>query len=280
MDLTPEQIKSIIESLLFVSGDPLTLKQIKDIIGSELEDKTLRQMMHEIQEDFGNSLRGIQLIEIAHGYRLTTKPENADWVQKLVIMKQKLKLTKASIETLSVIAYRQPLVRAEIESIRGVDCGGVLQTLMERKLIKAVGRKEVIGRPLMYGTTTEFLDQFGLKNLNDLPTLDELSDDFAPDTQDEFPINSLNASEADPQAPVEIDMDSSSTAFEIVDAQNSVGEDPPVQTDERDDLSPEDDSQEVPDEDDVQEMDEFETVTSETADHTNATEAEDPVEDK
>ena len=171
---TPEEAKSIIESLLFVSSEPLTLKQIRDVLHGT-EEKTVKQWLKELEEEFTNSNRGIQLIEIAHGYRLTTKPQSADWVQKLVIAKQNLKLTKAGIETLAVIAYRQPLVRAEIEAIRGVDCGGVLQTLMERKLIKVIGRKEVVGRPLLYGTTPEFLDQFGLKNLNDLPTLDELT---------------------------------------------------------------------------------------------------------
>lgn len=177
MELTSEQVKPIIESLLFISGDPLTLKQIKDIIDSNLEDKVLKQWLRELQDDLDNSGRGIQLIEIAHGYRLTSKPQFAPYIQKLVIAKQNLKLTKAAIETLAVIAYKQPLLRAEIEAIRGVDSGAVLQTLMERRLIKVVGRKEVLGRPLLYGTTTEFLDQFGLKNLNDLPTIDELMDD-------------------------------------------------------------------------------------------------------
>ena len=176
MELTTEQTKSIIESLLFVSNEPLTLKQIRDNLGG-VEEKQVRTWIQEMQDDYANSTRGIQLVEIAHGYRLTTKPEFCDHIQKLVIVKQNLKLTKAAIETLAVIAYKQPLVRAEIESIRGVDCGGVIQTLLERKLIKIVGRKEVVGRPMMYGTTTEFLDQFGLKNLNDLPTLDEISED-------------------------------------------------------------------------------------------------------
>jgi segregation and condensation protein B len=174
MDYSPEQAKTIIESLLFVSNEPLTLKQIRDVLDGA-EEKSVKQWLKELQEEFENSPRAVQLTEIAHGYRLMTKPQFAEWIQKLVVTKQNLKLTKAGIETLAVIAYRQPLVRAEIEVIRGVDCGGVIQTLMERKLIKVVGRKEVVGRPLLYGTTPEFLDQFGLKNLNDLPTLDELT---------------------------------------------------------------------------------------------------------
>ena len=174
MSLEHEKAKAIIESLLLVSSEPLTLKQIRDVVGEE-DEKAVKQWLKEMQEEYNQSNRGIQLIEIAHGYRLSTKPEFAEYVQKLIITKQNLKLTKAGLETLAVIAYRQPLVRAEIEAIRGVDCGGVLQTLMERKLIKVVGRKEVVGRPLLYGTTPEFLDQFGLKNLSDLPTLDELT---------------------------------------------------------------------------------------------------------
>ena len=174
MNISPVEAKSIIESLLFVSSDPLTLKQIRDVFDG-VEEKDVRQWIKELQNELENSQRGIQLIEIAHGYRLMTKPHNAQWIQKLMVAKQNLRLTKAGLETLAVIAYRQPLVRAEIETIRGVDCGGVLQTLLERKLIKVIGRKEVVGRPLLYGTTPEFLDQFGLKNLNDLPTLDELT---------------------------------------------------------------------------------------------------------
>lgn len=174
MEYSPEQAKTIIESLLFVSSEPLTLKQIRDVL-NDAEEKSVKQWIKELQEEFENSPRAVQLVEISHGYRLMTKPQFAEWIQKLVVAKQNLKLTKAGIETLAVIAYRQPLVRAEIEVIRGVDCGGVIQTLMERKLIKVVGRKEVVGRPLLYGTTPEFLDQFGLKNLNDLPTLDELT---------------------------------------------------------------------------------------------------------
>jgi len=287
MDLTPEQIKSIIESLLFVSGDPLTLKQIKDIIGGELDDKVLRQIMAEIQEEFNNPSRGIQLIEIAHGYRLTTKAENAEWVQKLVIMKQKLKLTKAAIETLSVIAYRQPIVRAEIEAIRGVDCGGVLQTLMERKLIKSVGHKEVIGRPLMYGTTTEFLDQFGLKNLNDLPTLDELSDDAAPDDQDEFPITQMSASALSVTPADEGDNETSATPFEIVDAQEAGEENSPTEETESEDNAVNEAEVEVTEEAPVEEKAaedteaiEEESATDNATDEEEIIEDETPVEDK
>jgi segregation and condensation protein B len=287
MDLTPEQIKSIIESLLFVSGDPLTLKQIKDIISTELDDKVLRQIMAELQEEMNNPSRGIQLIEIAHGYRLTTKAENTAWVQKLVIMKQKLKLTKAAIETLAVIAYRQPIVRAEIEAIRGVDCGGVLQTLMERKLIKSVGHKEVIGRPLMYGTTTEFLDQFGLKNLNDLPTLDELSDDAATDDQDEFLITQMSAS-ASPDTPAaEGDAASSAPPFEIVHTQEAGEETSPAEpiepeknaVNQAEDANPEEApiEEEAPEETEIIEE---ASATDKTMAEKERSEAEAPLEDK
>ena len=203
MSLTPEEGKAIIESLLFVSNEPLTLTQIRDVLG-DVDEKSIRRWLTEIQEDLSGTSRGIQLIEIAHGYRLVTKPQYAEWVQKLIVTKQNLKLTKAGLETLAVIAYRQPLVRVEIEAIRGVDCGGVIQTLLERKLIKVVGRKEVVGRPLLYGTTPEFLDQFGLKNLSDLPTLDELTiSAVTPIQQTESAESDLSVPKStDPENPV------------------------------------------------------------------------------
>lgn len=171
--MTSEEGKAILESLLFVSNEPLTIKQFCSVL-SDTDEKQIRIWLKELANDLNSIYRGIQLVEISHGYRLTSKPQFADYIQKLAIQRQNLKLTRASLETLAVIAYKQPIVRAEIEDIRGVDSGGVLQTLLERKLIKVVGRKEVVGRPLLYGSTSEFLDQFGLKNLNDLPTLDEL----------------------------------------------------------------------------------------------------------
>jgi segregation and condensation protein B len=167
------ELKPIIESLLFVADEPLTIRKIKQVV-EEAEESTIRQILAELKEDYTQSNRAIQIVEIANGYQFATRPAYADWVNKLIQSNTKFRLTKPALETLTIIAYRQPVMRAEIESIRGVDSGGVIQTLLEKKLIRITGRKEVVGRPLLYGTTPEFLDHFGLRNLSDLPTIEEV----------------------------------------------------------------------------------------------------------
>jgi segregation and condensation protein B len=168
------EAKLVIESLLFVGDEPLSIRKIKQVV-EELDESTIRQILAELRQEYDLSGRAMQLIEIANGYQLTTRPKYASWVTKLVQSAVKFRLTKAALETLTIIAYRQPVLRAEIEQIRGVDSGGVIQTLLEKKLIRVTGRKEVVGRPLLYGTTQEFLDQFGLKNLGDLPMIEEVT---------------------------------------------------------------------------------------------------------
>ena len=167
------EAKPIIESLLFVADEPLSLRKIKQVV-EELDESSIRQILAELKEEYTQSNRAIQLIEIANGFQFATRPSYADWVNKLVQSTTKFRLTKPALETLTIVAYRQPVMRAEIESIRGVDSGGVIQTLLEKKLIRVTGRKEVVGRPLLYGTTQEFLDHFGLRNLSDLPTIEEV----------------------------------------------------------------------------------------------------------
>jgi segregation and condensation protein B len=167
------ELKPIIESLLFVADEPLSVRKIKQII-EDSEESSIRQILAELKEEYTQSNRAIQIVEIANGYQFATRPAYADWVNKLIQSNTKFRLTKPALETLTIVAYRQPVMRAEIESIRGVDSGGVVQTLLEKKLIRVTGRKEVVGRPLLYGTTPEFLDHFGLRNLSDLPTIEEV----------------------------------------------------------------------------------------------------------
>lgn len=169
------EIKPIIEALMFVSGDPISIDRLHDVL-TEVERPRIRALLEELRLDYAQSNRGLQVVEVAGGYQMTTRIEMAPWIKEMEKVKAAARLSKPGLETLAIIAYKQPVTRAEIEQIRGVDAAGVLKTLMERKLIKIVGRKEVAGRPMMYGTTREFLQYFGLADLTGLPTLKEFSE--------------------------------------------------------------------------------------------------------
>lgn len=170
-----KEIKAIIEALIFVSGEPITLNRIRDVIEG-VDKKILERLASELKDEFNKEYRGLQLVEIANGYQLTTRSEYANWIKKLNKIKVSTKLSKPAMETLAIIAYKQPIIKPEVEKIRGVDSGGVIKTLLERKLIKIIGRMDIVGKPMMYGTTSEFLQYFGLKDLTDLPTLREFQE--------------------------------------------------------------------------------------------------------
>ncbi|MCX7779844.1 MAG: SMC-Scp complex subunit ScpB [Negativicutes bacterium] len=161
-------LKGHIEALLFASGEPLALNQISDIL--EVPAEQLVLLLAEMKEDLADPMRGLTIVEVAGGYQLCTKPELAATLEKLD-RPSDAKLSPASLETLAIIAFKQPITRQEIESIRGVKVDRVLGTLLERRLIREQGRKEAIGRPILYGTTEEFLKCFGLNSLKDLPEL-------------------------------------------------------------------------------------------------------------
>jgi segregation and condensation protein B len=167
-----ENLKSIIESLLFISEEPLSIDKIKKILETA-ERKEIRNTLNALAEDYRARKCGILLREVAGGYQLRTHPDNAQWIKRL-IQPNPVRLSKASLETLAIVAYKQPIIRSDIEHIRGVDCGGVLRMLLERKLIRVLGRKEIPGRPLIYATTKFFLELFDLKDLKDLPTIKEI----------------------------------------------------------------------------------------------------------
>ncbi len=164
---------SIIESLLFVSAEPVTLADLKGI--TELPETELKGLIEELIAEYRERNSGLQIIEIANGFQMTTNPAYAQWVKKLRTTSTSNKLSVPALETLAIIAYNQPLIKAEIEHIRGVSSDGVIKTLLDRRLIKIMGRKEVPGKPLLYGTTREVLQYFGLKDLTDLPAVSELS---------------------------------------------------------------------------------------------------------
>ena len=167
------QLKAIIEALVFASPEPLTTKMLFKLLSDEPREDVL-SALSAVGEDYQRQV-GLHLVEVAGGYQNTTRPELNDWVRRLFHERTTQKLTVQSLETLAVIAYQQPITAAEIGEIRGVNTSGVLTTLMERHLIKIVGRKNVIGRPFLYGTTKEFLIRFGLKDLNDLPRIEDMA---------------------------------------------------------------------------------------------------------
>ncbi|WP_374713486.1 SMC-Scp complex subunit ScpB, partial [Symbiobacterium terraclitae] len=158
--------KMILEALLLASPEPLTIRRIAEVIG--LDEKDAAILMADLQKDYEAPGRGLAIRELAGGYVLTTRPEAAEYVERLLQPRSR-GLSHAALETLAIIAYRQPITRAEIEAVRGVKVDRALETLLERRLVADVGRKEAPGRPILYGTTPEFLKYFGLKELSDLP---------------------------------------------------------------------------------------------------------------
>jgi segregation and condensation protein B len=171
--LEQSQLKAIIEALVFASPEPLTPKMLFKLLADEpKEDVTAA--VEALKKDYADR-PGLHLTEVAGGYQITTRPEFHEWVRRLFHERTTQKLTVQGLETLAVIAYKQPVTAAEIGEIRGVNTSGVLSTLLERHLIKIVGRKNVIGRPFLYGTTREFLIRFGLNDLNDLPKVEDMA---------------------------------------------------------------------------------------------------------
>lgn len=165
------QYKKHIEALLFVSGDPITIHKIAQIL--EIPEEHIELLIEQLTEDMAKDDRGVTIIKVAAGYQLCTKPELSGTLEKLGQV-QDNKLSTAAMETLSIIAFKQPITKIEIENIRGVKIDRVLATLNERQMIKEIGRKEAVGRPILYGTTENFLKCFGLNGLQDLPPLAEL----------------------------------------------------------------------------------------------------------
>jgi segregation and condensation protein B len=166
------EIKPILESLFFVSDSPIRLETLFEILPESNKDAIL-EGIRQIQTEYEDPSRGIELTEIAGGYQFRTKPNWAGWISRLKKVKA-VKLSQAALETLAIVAYRQPIIRPAIEEIRGVDSGSVLHTLMEKGLIKVMGRKDLPGRPIVYGTTKAFLEIFSLNTLSDLPTIKEI----------------------------------------------------------------------------------------------------------
>ena len=169
-----EDLKNIIESLLFVAEEPLSPERIRKLVGP-VEAAEIHQTLAALQADYDSRKGGFFLSEVAGGFQFRTRPEYTAWIRRLLDPKP-VRLSKAALETLAIIAYKQPVIRTDVEHIRGVDCGGMLRQLLERKLIRVLGRKEIAGRPLIYATTKRFLETFDLKDLKDLPTPREVEE--------------------------------------------------------------------------------------------------------
>lgn len=166
---------SIVESLLFVSGEPIDIKQISSII--ECSIKFTKELMAEMVKHYEQESRGITIIKVNESYGLVTKSKNSDYVEKLLGTNSRQSLSQAALETLAIIAYKQPITRIDIDEIRGVKSDRALTNLVQKGLIKESGRLDVPGRPILYGTTEEFLKYFGLEDLNGIPNLDDLVGD-------------------------------------------------------------------------------------------------------
>jgi segregation and condensation protein B len=171
--LSPDRIRSILQGVLFVADSPQSVDQLYETTG--IERSLIQEALEKIAATHREGINGIVLYEVAGGFQLRTDPESAEYIRRFLQVKPQ-RLTRAAVETLAIVAYRQPVTRPEVEDIRGVDCGAVIKALLDRKLIKILGKKDDVGRPILYGTTREFLEYFSLKDLGALPTLREFQE--------------------------------------------------------------------------------------------------------
>jgi segregation and condensation protein B len=175
--------RNIIEALLFITEQPVPLKAFEDLFEKEFAREDLQKMAEEIAFDYQTLGSALELREIAGGWQFSSRSEFAPWIRKLFKDRLTYRLSNSAMETLSIIAYKQPITRSEIEEIRGVEVSAVLDTLVERRLVKIAGRRESVGRPILYGTTPDFLKSFGLKQLEELPSIESLTPPVTDDVQ-------------------------------------------------------------------------------------------------
>jgi len=178
-------LKKLLEAFIFAADTPLTLDRLSALLEQPRAD--LRPLLSDLLEEYGPGRRGFHLAEIAGGYQFRTDAALAPWLRKLS-RERPNRLSSAALESLAIIAYRQPITRAEVEYLRGVDSGGVLKTLLEKNLVRILGKKDIPGRPLMYGTSRQFLELFGLRDLNDLPTLKDFAS-LDPELEEAVPLD-------------------------------------------------------------------------------------------
>ena len=219
--IAERELRGIVESLLFVSPEPLSVQRLVAIMG-DVTKADVSQALRGLGEELEQEGRGVRLVEIAGGFRLVTKQEYATWIKRLDKTKAAAKLSRSALESLAIIAYKQPIVKSEIEEIRGVETSGVVRTLLERKLVRIVGRKEVPGRPIMYGTTKFFLEHFGLNDLTQLPPLREFTE-LGESDQSLLPMDTMEVAMPTPAEAAVIDS--------TTEAIRALGEEAPTVTD-------------------------------------------------
>jgi len=174
VDIISEQkLKSILEAILFAASEPISIEQFQDAL-PEVGKRAIRKALTALQDDYQEIDRSFHLVEIANGYQVCTRPEYSEWIQKFYTRQVRVTLSPSALETLAIVAYKQPITRADVAAIRGVNSDSVLNSLVEKRLVRITGRKE--GRALLFSTTDEFLQQFGLKDASDLPSLDEIDE--------------------------------------------------------------------------------------------------------
>jgi len=203
-----EEIKAIIENILLAADQPVSVNQFKNLLGDEAEKVSFKSVLEELIDKYNS--RNLQILQVAEGYQLCTRHDYSAWVRKFLKFDKTTKLSQPSLDTLAIIAYKQPLTKAEVEEIRGVDSSGVVRTLLEKKVISPGGRKKVPGRPIMYRTTRKFLEYFGLRDLSDLPTLED------------FKESELEGQISSDQTTLPFDELSGDTAEEMVDTVSEV----------------------------------------------------------
>lgn len=168
-----QKLKSILEAILFAASEPISLEQFQDTL-PDLDKRAIRRGLAELREDYQEMDRSFHLVEIANGYQICTRPEYSEWIQKFYTRQVRVTLSPSALETLAIVAYKQPVTRADVAAIRGVNSDSVLNSLLEKGLVRIAGRKA--GRSLLFSTTDEFLQQFGLKDASELPSLDEIDE--------------------------------------------------------------------------------------------------------
>lgn len=185
--LETDDLKKIIETLLFITDRPVKPGRIADVVETA-DARRVREIIRELQEEYASQGRAVQIVELGGGFQMSTKSEYGRWVRRLYNEKMTTKLSNAALETLAIVAYKQPITRAEMEAIRGVDVAGPLERLLERALVRVVGKKDTVGRPMVYGTTDEFLRMFGLNKISELPDLQVFAAKTLHEKQEDLPF--------------------------------------------------------------------------------------------
>lgn len=190
--MSEQTLKSIFEAILFAASEPISVKQFQAVLPA-LDARAIRKVLADLGDDYQQMERSFRLTEIANGYQICTCPQYSEWIQKFYTQQVRVTLTPSALETLAIVAYKQPVTRADVAAIRGVNSDSVLNSLIEKGLVSVAGRK--VGRALLFSTTDEFLEQFGLKDASELPSLDEIDELLNASNGSESSENSLPAME-------------------------------------------------------------------------------------